>query len=203
MAKKDWGFYTTGIILILGFSAIGANIYNRNMPYFINLYEYPEEGTFIRETKEITEDFREKYTEIWEYQLEGNTEYTFHIYVSGSQFTYAEFNIIFTQHENLSYEINPRPKLSTWRTGSRRNDYYFPPTFLQENETFRLVIIRYMDPDQNITAHLKIYQDLPQILLIDVVFIIPIVAIAIVIWMIAFDKYQKVFKNQEEENGGS
>ena len=182
--KKDIFTYAKTIfILTICFGLIGNYIYIENFKTLINNYNYHDEP--------LNSLFHKQYNN---FVLEGGHDYRFYFFVEGPQEAYLNINIIFETMDNitLSYDTGAN---KTWLGVWGENRIYTEPLYIPQNETIFISVEMSTPSTSSDGLHwqMLVYQDLPIWLTKPLPIIAFFTILLLVIWVIAFEQYEKIF----------
>ncbi|QEE15572.1 hypothetical protein DSAG12_01398 [Promethearchaeum syntrophicum] len=193
VSKKDFFTYTKIIfILTICFGLIGNYIYVENFKPLISNYNYHDEP--------INSLFHKQYDD---FVLEGGHEYIFYFFLEGPHDVYLNINMIFETMDNITISYGTGVNES-WLEYWGEDRIYTEPLYIPQNETIFISVQMTAPGTSYGSSHwqMLVYQDLPMWLTKPIPIIVFFTILLLVIWAIAYEKYEKIFtdiKNQKRK----
>ncbi|QEE15574.1 hypothetical protein DSAG12_01400 [Promethearchaeum syntrophicum] len=186
VSKKDFFAYAKNIfILTICFGLIGNYIYVENFETLISNYNYHDEP--------LNSLFHWNYNN---FELEGGHEYRFFFFFEGPQDAYLHIDMIFETMDNITFSYNTGAN-ETWFGQWGENTIYTEPIYIPQNETISISVNINPGSISSSTLHwqMLVYQDLPMWLTKPLPIIAFFTILLLVIWVIAYEHYEKIFTN--------
>ncbi len=186
MGKKQIGFYRTWFILMVGFLIMGAYFYDENQDLMLQKHLYyrtPISWTYRRGfTVNLTEGY----------------EYTIYMHVRSrpDHPLYARYNFTETPERDFEYNLFSGAEDSLWRM-PKENQIFFDPFYQDVNETLRIWGSSNFEVLQGAEQEIRIYQNLPRYLIYKPLWVILFCAVLMVLWVITFNYYERIFDDIE------
>ena len=190
--KKDIGYYRTIVIVIIAFSIIGNYLYENDSHLYTDHYFYagsdPEHPIvrYLYDYRPIT--------------LEGGHEYTIFVYMGGEPYLTLALDFTFETLNNFTHTQTTGAEktfLGIWGT----NTQYLSSFPVEEDEVVVIsgVVTSNLAISSFATWYIRIYQDLPPILIKKVLLIAVFDMLVLAIWFIAYEQYEKVFEEIKQK----